>query len=82
MKEAGYKQEEFNRYLTKIRIGNKSQKQKKTLANINEPFNGRNDVIKFGDDYISMILEAKEKLLKKNLNHNHQKQKLNSKNLH
>ena len=34
-------------------------KTKKTLNNINKIFNGRNDAIKFVDDYISMILQAK-----------------------
>ena len=44
------------------KIGNKSEKQsKKTLANIDKLFNGRNDAIKFLDDYGSMILEAKRK---------------------
>ena len=33
-------------------------KDKKTMANINKLFNGRNDAIKFVDDYGSMILEA------------------------
>ena len=36
-------------------------KNKKNLANINKVFNRRNDAIKFGDDYGSMILEAKRK---------------------
>ena len=31
------------------------------MANINELFNGRNNAIKFVDDYGSMILEAKRK---------------------
>ena len=63
IEEAQHKQEEFNRYLKKIRIGNKSEKKKKkkTLANINKFFNGRNDAIIFVDDYGSMILEAKRK---------------------
>ena len=51
--------------------------EKKTLANIDKCFNGRNDAIKFVDGYVSIILEAKRKL-----NQNHQKQKLNAKNLH
>ena len=34
---------------------------KKTLANINMLFNGKNDAIKFVEDYGSMILEAKRK---------------------
>ena len=29
------------------------------MNNINKIFNGRNDAIKFVDDYISMILQAK-----------------------
>ena len=49
--------------------------EKKTLANIDKGFNGRNDAIKFVDGYVSIILEAKRKL-----NQNHQKQKLNAKN--
>ena len=36
-------------------------KIKKTLANINKLFNGRDDAINFVDDYGSMILEAKRK---------------------
>ena len=35
--------------------------KEKTLANINLLFNGRNDAIKFVEDYGSMILEAKRK---------------------
>ena len=38
----------------------KSAEQKKNLANINIPFNARNNAIKFIEDYRSMILEAKE----------------------
>ena len=36
-------------------------KNKKTLANINNVFNRRNDAIRFVDDYGPMILEAKRK---------------------
>ena len=39
--------------------GNKSDKQKKKLANINVLFNARNNAIRFIEDYGSMILEAK-----------------------
>ena len=53
------KQKEFSRYLKRIRIVNKSEEQKKILANINELFNERNNVIKFVDDYCSLVLEAK-----------------------
>ena len=35
-------------------------KKKKTLANNNILFHGRNDVLKFVEDYSSMILEAKK----------------------
>ena len=60
--EARYRQEESNRYLKKkIRIGNKSKKQKKLFANINNFFKRRNNTIKFVHEYGSMILEAKRK---------------------
>ena len=36
-------------------------KTKNTSDNTNKLFNGRNDGIKFVDDYRSMILEAKRK---------------------
>ena len=49
----------LKKYLKEIRKVNKSAKQKKTLANINVLFNGRNKAIKFIEDYGSMILEAK-----------------------
>ena len=39
------------KYLNKIRIGKKPQKQKKTLANIKSLFNGRNNAINFFKDY-------------------------------
>ena len=56
--------EDFNNYLKTIRRGNKTKEQGNTLANINRLFNGRNDAIKFIEDYGSMILEAKKKLQK------------------
>ena len=37
--------------------------RKKSVANINMLFNGRNDAIKFMEDYSSMILEAKRKTI-------------------
>ena len=37
------------------------------MANINKLFNGRNHTIKFLDDYISMILEAKRKAAEEEL---------------
>ena len=42
-----------------IRKGNKNAEQKKILANLNMFYNGRNSVIKFVEDYGSVILEAK-----------------------
>ena len=36
--------------------------KKNTLANINKLLNGRNDAIRFLDDFGSMILEAKRKV--------------------
>ena len=57
IEEARHKQEVFNRYLNKIRIGNKSERQKKP-TNFNKISNRRNDGIKFVDGYGSMILEA------------------------
>ena len=81
IEEARQKQEKFNRYLKKIRTGNKSEK-KNTLVNFDKLFNERSDAIKFVHDYRSMILGANLKRLKKNLNQTHQKQKLNAKNLH
>ena len=44
-----------------IRRGNKTKKQGNILANINRLCNGRNDDIKFFEDYGSKILEAKNK---------------------
>ena len=35
------------------------------MANINKLFNGRNDAIKFVDNYSSMILEVKRKVTQK-----------------
>ena len=58
--------------------------KKKKPANINMLFNGRNDSIKFVDDYASLILEAKGKVAeeKLNLNQNHQKKRLDAKSLY
>ena len=43
-----------------IRRGNKNANHKKTSANSNIYFNAKNNVIKFIEDYGSMILEAKK----------------------
>ena len=44
-----------------IRKEKNPKKQQKTLSNIHILFNGRNDSIKFIEDYGSVILEAKRK---------------------
>ena len=61
IQEAKDKQENYYNYLKKIRKGNKSANQKRTLANINILFNARDNAIKFYEDYSSMIFEAIEK---------------------
>ena len=59
-------------------MGNKSEKQKNPLADINKFFNRRKGAIKIADDYGSMILEAKRKAAEPEPS----KEKLNAKNLH
>ena len=61
VEEAKNLRKDYNEYISKIRKGNKSNEQRKTLANINILFNARNNAIKFIEDYGSMILEAKTK---------------------
>ena len=58
IQEAKDKQENYYNCL-KIRKGNKSANQRRTLANINILFNARDNAIKFYEDYGSMILEEK-----------------------
>ena len=70
IEQAKDSQEDFNNYLKTIRRGNKTKKQGNTLANINRLFNGRNDAIKFIEDYGSMILEAKKKSCRRTSNRN------------
>ena len=60
MKKAIEQQHMFFKYLNIIRIGNKNDNQKRTLANINMFYNARDNAIKFIQDYGSMILEAKK----------------------
>ena len=60
IKETKDLQEDFIKYLKKIRRGNKIDPQKK-LSNINKFFSERNDSIKFVEDYGLVILEAKKK---------------------
>ena len=50
----------FRKYLNLIRIGNKNENQKRTLANINVFYNARDNAIQFIQDYDVMILEAKK----------------------
>ena len=59
MEKATEQQYNFPKYLNTIRIGNKNDNQKRTLANINMFYNGRDNAIRFIEDYGSMILEAK-----------------------
>ena len=58
--EAKNLQQHYEEYLKRVRKGNKSTEQRKILANINIPFNARDNVIKFIEGYSSMILEAKK----------------------
>ena len=60
MKKAIEQQHMFLKYLNIIRIGNKNDNQKRTLANINMFYNARDNAIKFIRDYGRMILEAKK----------------------
>ena len=60
LEEVKNNQQNYLNYLNIIRKGNKTANQKNTLANINIHFNARNSVIKFIEDYGSMILEAKK----------------------
>ena len=59
MKKSIEQQNNFHKYLNIIRIGNKNDNQKRTLANINMFYNARDNAIRFIEDYGSMILEAK-----------------------
>ena len=68
MKQAKTSQEDFNNHLKGIRRGKQLKRkkncqleEKKTLSNINRLFNGRNDSIKFVQDYGSMILRPTKK---------------------
>ena len=60
LEEAKEKQKDYYNYLNAIRRGNKSDNQRRTLANINSHYSARNGAIKFIEDYGSMILEAKK----------------------
>ena len=56
MEKAIEQQYNFCKYLNIIRIGNKNDNRKRTLANINMFFNARDNAIQFIQDYGSMIL--------------------------
>ena len=60
-----YKKQKINKknyynYLNKVRKGNKSANQKRTLVNIDILFKSRDNAINFYEDYSSMILEARK----------------------
>ena len=63
MGKAMEQQYDFHKYLNLIRIGNKTDNQKTTLANINVFYNARDNAIQFIHDYGRMILEAKNQTL-------------------
>ena len=65
LEEAKEKQKDYYSYLNTTRRGNKNASQKRTLANINILFNARDNAIKYIEDYISMILEAKKLAIEK-----------------
>ena len=60
LEEAKEQQKDYYNYLNTIRRGNKSDNQRRTLANFNIHYNAKNSAIKFIEDYSSMILEAKK----------------------
>ena len=59
LEQAKASQEDFNEYLKLIQRGRKTEEQKNPLSNINRIFNGRNDSIKFVEEYDSIVLESK-----------------------
>ena len=63
MDKAMEQQYNFRKYLNLIQIGNKNDNQKRTLANINEFYNARDNAIQFIHDYGRMILKAREQAL-------------------
>ena len=63
MGKAIEQQYNFRKYLNLIRIGNKYDNQKRTLANINIFYNARYNAIQFIRDCGGMILEAKNQAL-------------------
>ena len=60
MEKAIEQQHMFFKYLNIIRIGNKNDNKKRTLANIDMFYNARDNAIGFIQNYGTMILEAKK----------------------
>ena len=60
MDKAIEQQYNFRRYLNLIRIGNKNDNKKRTLANIHVFYDARDNAIQFIHGYGRMILEARE----------------------
>ena len=60
MEKAIEQQHMFFKYLNIIRIGNKNDNKKRTLANIDIFYNARDNAIGFIQNYGTMILEAKK----------------------
>ena len=56
-----YLNNNIKKYEKEIKL---KSKKKKKIVNLNILFHGRNEAIKFYDDYSSMILEAKKRLQK------------------
>ena len=67
IKEARYKQEEFDKYLKQITIGNKFEQQQKTInmVNTNIVLSGINDATITVNGSSSMILQSKKDRWKK-----------------
>ena len=59
LEEARNRQKNYLHYLNIIRKGYKKSVQKKTLSNIENHYNARESVIKFIEDYGTMVLEAR-----------------------
>ena len=64
MEKAVKQQYDFRKYLNLMRIGNKNDNQKRTLANIKVFYNARDNAIQLIQDYSRMTLEVREQALK------------------
>ena len=64
MEKAVKQQYDFRKYLNLMRIGNKNDNQKRTLANIKVFYNARDNAIHLIQDYSRMTLEVREQALK------------------